>query len=554
MARIGLTPWAILFAGVCAAAVGCKHSPTASPEAATAQGAGDEDAPPAPPPLPADAARIWSISLKTEILEHPDPKARVLGYLRLGQSLRRTTEPAKDGVKCDGGWYQVEPRGYVCRDETVGKDGTGGATLDPANKIVKALGYPPDLTKAMPYRYGFVRRDATLWNFLPTYKEMDKYEFAFQGWLKEYAHDHKKLNTLEHSDPNDVPVDAKGNPKMLPKDVPPMPPPLDESQLFPNYGDGEVPWWLVNTHPGYRDAVKRHIPNISTYDAPFASPYRGKAFRHAGLAVIGSFKTGKYSDNRKFTVALDGRLIAEDKIKPHIASPFHGINLEAEGAPKFPFAIVRRHDAFEYGPAATVKGKKLGFRDIIPLTGKSQMRGTKYYFESKSNGWLHEDDVGVLDYPSEKPKSFDWKTTKWIDVSITFQTLVLYEGEKPVYATLVSTGRDGDGDPFTTKSTIRGEFRIDYKHITTTMDADDPENRFELRDVPWVQYFEQGFAIHAAYWHDDFGRPRSHGCVNMAPVDARRVFFWTDPPLPDGWHGVKSGASMGQGTWVRVRR
>jgi hypothetical protein len=72
--------------------------------------------------------------------------------------------------------------------------------------------------------------------------------------------------------------------------------------------------------------------------------------------------------------------------------------------------------------------------------------------------------------------------------------------------------------------------------------------------VPWVEYFEGSYALHAAYWHDDFGRPRSHGCVNMSPVDARRVFMWTDPPLPDGWHGVKAGKTMGQGTWVRVRR
>src|SRR5690606_10047811 len=60
---------------------------------------------------------------------------------------------------------------------------------------------------------------------------------------------------------------------------------------------------------------------------------------------------------------------------------------------------------------------------------------------------------------------------------------------------------------------------------------------FELRDVPWIQYFSAGFALHGAYWHDVFGVPRSHGCVNLAPIDARIVFNWTDPPVPDGWHG-----------------
>jgi L,D-transpeptidase catalytic domain len=50
------------------------------------------------------------------------------------------------------------------------------------------------------------------------------------------------------------------------------------------------------------------------------------------------------------------------------------------------------------------------------------------------------------------------------------------------------------------------------------------DNKFELRDVPWVEYFEAGYAIHAAPWHDEYGKPRSHGCINLSPIDARRVF------------------------------
>jgi lipoprotein-anchoring transpeptidase ErfK/SrfK len=76
---------------------------------------------------------------------------------------------------------------------------------------------------------------------------------------------------------------------------------------------------------------------------------------------------------------------------------------------------------------------------------------------------------------------------------------------------------------------------------------------FELRDVPWIQYFASGYALHGAYWHDVFGTPRSHGCVNLAPIDARVVFLWSDPPLPAGWHGINVGSDMGQGTAVVIR-
>jgi hypothetical protein len=58
--------------------------------------------------------------------------------------------------------------------------------------------------------------------------------------------------------------------------------------------------------------------------------------------------------------------------------------------------------------------------------------------------------------------------------------------------------------------------------------------------VPYVQYFEGSYALHGAFWHDNFGRQQSHGCVNLAPLDAKRLFFWADPQIPKGWYGMQS--------------
>jgi lipoprotein-anchoring transpeptidase ErfK/SrfK len=127
---------------------------------------------------------------------------------------------------------------------------------------------------------------------------------------------------------------------------------------------------------------------------------------------------------------------------------------------------------------------------------------------------------------------------KWIDINLTKQVLVAYEGTTPVYATLISSGEAGLGDHETTTSTKRGIFRIHTKHITITMDSDTVGEEFELRDVPYVQYFEEGYALHGAYWHDRFGQPKSHGCINLSPEDARRLFWWTEPQVPPGWHGA----------------
>ena len=120
-------------------------------------------------------------------------------------------------------------------------------------------------------------------------------------------------------------------------------------------------------------------------------------------------------------------------------------------------------------------------------------------------------------------------TRTWIDVSISKQTLVAYEGSKPVFATLVSTGIDGTGDPETTHSTVQGKFLIHTKHVTATMDGDEAGDEFDLREVPYVQYFKDGFAFHAAYWHDGFGAPRSpqgERCASAQPWGAAR-----SPPM-----------------------
>jgi lipoprotein-anchoring transpeptidase ErfK/SrfK len=72
------------------------------------------------------------------------------------------------------------------------------------------------------------------------------------------------------------------------------------------------------------------------------------------------------------------------------------------------------------------------------------------------------------------------------------------------------------------------------------MNGDELGDEFDLRDVPYVEFFTQGYAFHAAYWHDAFGTARSHGCVNLSPLDARWLFHFTEPAVPQGWHGAFS--------------
>ena len=95
--------------------------------------------------------------------------------------------------------------------------------------------------------------------------------------------------------------------------------------------------------------------------------------------------------------------------------------------------------------------------------------------------------------------------------------------------------------------TVKGSFRIREKHISITMDGDGPapgDMPYSIEDVPYVMYFEGSYALHGAFWHTNFGHEQSHGCVNLAPLDAKRLFFLAEPQLPAGM--ARSHRQQGQ--------
>lgn len=140
---------------------------------------------------------------------------------------------------------------------------------------------------------------------------------------------------------------------------------------------------------------------------------------------------------------------------------------------------------------------------------------------------------------------------RWLDVDLERQMLVAYRGDQPLFATPVSTGRGPTGSELATPP---GLHRIWVKLLTSDMDnLEDVEaaRNYAIQSVPWVMYFERGYALHGAFWHHAFGRVQSHGCVNVTPADAERIFEWTSPHLPAGWTAVLP-TPYELGTLVRV--
>jgi hypothetical protein len=246
---------------------------------------------------------------------------------------------------------------------------------------------------------------------------------------------------------------------------------------------------------------------------------------------------------RSFVRSVRGGLVRKEALVDAKLPAGHGVALGESH--QLPLAFVYRAGApsLRLDPVTgeLVKaGGELPLHSAHSLTGTSIVKAGRRYFGTRAGLFLRDSAVRVIDRvarPRQVPRS-----ERWIRVDLDRQTLTAYEGETPVFATLVSSGLPEHATP-------TGIYRLHAKHISTTM-ADDlaADGPYSIEDVPWTMYFLGSYALHAAFWHDRFGQQRSHGCVNLAPRDARWLFFWTLPELPSAFHGVM--ADVGEGTTV----
>lgn len=244
----------------------------------------------------------------------------------------------------------------------------------------------------------------------------------------------------------------------------------------------------------------------------------------------------------------DGGWMRQKDVKLLTASEFQGVD-----APQLPLAFtihtIRASELKGGADAATRKAlqerarkKKKGVpidqEAVDALKAMTMARHTAHAVQTVKAGRV------VLSNGTELPK---WKTriawrrerparigpdAMWAHVDIEQQTMVVYRGDTPLRATLVSTGKVGR-----LTNTQLGLYRVLSKVRMSTMRGRVPEP-YLAEGVPFVMHFYQGQALHAAWWHDGFGTRRSHGCINLPPKDARWLFQETLPKVPDGWRGI----------------
>jgi len=497
---------------------------TSAAPAAPAAPAGSEGAPgvaPAPPAAEYKGPWLAITTSAAGVYAEATFEGKKLGYIRNGGrvAVEASTVSKKN---CTSGWYKLLGGGYVC--------GNLGTT-DLNHPDVKFATQSPNLDEVLPYPYARNAKNGTpLYKSVPSREQMEKYEPYLKAKEEDAARDDERSAKKKLRDSG---ADA-GAPSALPARLDAAP--ADAGIALPTAPESadpepEKPWWQ-------RDDMKDRMHELKL-DQLSEDADAILAKRMVSGFYVAVDKTFRWN-NRSWYKTTRGLVTPSDRFWQTSGSKFKGVELTSDW--KLPLGFV-------FGGSKSISSYSIDGDKIKPaqtyehfaplqLTGKEQeFHGTKYA-ETGDGSWVKRTQIRST---SPGPLPVDLKPNeRWIDVNLSTQTVVAFEGDKAIYATLISSGRESkikDKD----HRTPTGEWRIREKHITTTMDGDGSaagDLPYSIEDVPYVMYFFRSYATHGAFWHSNFGTQMSHGCVNLSPLDAKYLFFFADPPLPKGWHGV----------------
>jgi hypothetical protein len=225
--------------------------------------------------------------------------------------------------------------------------------------------------------------------------------------------------------------------------------------------------------------------------------------------------------------AEDGAWVSQSNASYVSASNFVGVLLPEDWTLPFGWVLDTTGiyaSAYPGGPADSATGLvPLHYERFNIYEEVRDAEGWLWYLVGP-NQWVKQIFMSVIK-PTERPEGV---SGTWVAVDLFEQTVVAYKGNRPVFASLISTGLPGF-------DTNRGVFEVWARLQSDGMSgATGAPSAYALQSVPWVQYFDESISLHGTYWHDTFGYRHSHGCVNLSISDARWVYEFFNPTIAAG--------------------
>lgn len=345
---------------------------------------------------------------------------------------------------------------------------------------------------------------------------------------------------------------SEGPLEMLPRLVDyPVPTP-EESDSYTKTGaytrrEGDAPLLpFIYGKRGRRGAPPLYA-SAAAYEAGEAPV--GKASASRGLLFVGAVPTAR----GEVLVRQDGQVVPADSVLLYAVDRFQGRDLLADPLPEGHIpgwaTATKGLPVFKAPEPGAEVGATLPYHAPLVLLAEPADREGRYWTVPDGLGPGvpgYVEERGGLRHVTVVAPPEDAGDLLWLDVDLSEQVLMAWQGGALVYATLVSTGKSGDETP-------TGLYRIGDKAVTWDMASlDGSDEPYYVEQVPYVAHFAPRYALHGVFWHWSFGNVRSHGCVNLAPRDARAVFELIEPTLRPGWEMVYESPAE-PGTLLRVR-
>ena len=259
----------------------------------------------------------------------------------------------------------------------------------------------------------------------------------------------------------------------------------------------------------------RLIPNSPIFDVPDGSIIGnvGEGFNFVGI----------YGTQAGFAKLRNGTWVPKSALKPTNASSFSGVSLDSSLPYPMAWVIQSSIPMPVAGGQNNKKTPAISRYTRVYLYETVRVGQWDWYLVGPGQ-WLEQRKLARY-MPVSRPAGVA-ATDKWVSVNLYEEVLTAYEGDKPVFSTLISSG-------LSKWQTNVGTFKVWHRAPLTPMSgAMGQPDEYSLPAVPWVMYFDNEISLHGTYWHDGFGFKHSHGCVNMSITDAHWLYNWagdTDP-------------------------
>jgi hypothetical protein len=446
---------------------------------------------------PAFAGDVRSLQLTRSIAvrARPDDGSEIIGTV--ARDIRVAWRGAAEGKGCASRWIELEPRGWICEQH-----------LAPSTRAPWGVEMPRlDYGEIVPGVYGKVTTEGA-----------QSYVLTEEGVLVPHR-------TLSGS----VMV-RRYDEVMLSARISPVPAGAGAAPAAPA-GAGVAP--AAPAGAGVAPAARAPAQQLTAAGV-------------SGARAVPAGQTASY-----WLIDRAAREYLPTKsIRQYQPSTFQGTRLGDETGLVLPLGFpLSRGKASERVPVySAVEGgrvlRKLEARAPVSVFETARdVQGNEIAYRIGEAEWVRASEMRLA--AATEPPPLTEPHERWFDIDLDQQVLVAYEGALPVYATLISSGSRQN-------PTETGVYRIWIKFAETDMSDLSDESPYSVATVPWSQFFSKDLALHTAYWHDTFGTPRSHGCINLAPLDARFLYFWSAPQVPAGW-SMAHGNVEYPGSVVRVR-